>query len=73
MQYQNGKYHFIDPGNNFDIEINNSVFKIKLLIVASRNFIDNEKITIKTINSDLAINFINNPNLFDLKINVLKK
>ena len=27
-QYQNGKYHFIDPGNNFDIEINNSVFKI---------------------------------------------
>lgn len=73
VQYQNGKYHFVDPGNNFDIEINNSVFKIKLLIVASRDFIDNEKITIKTINSDLAINFINNPNLFDLKINVLKK
>ncbi len=40
----------IEPSNDINIEINNSVEKVKLLIVADKNFIDNEEITITTKN-----------------------
>lgn len=40
----------IEPSNNINIEINNSVKKVKLLLVADKDFIDNEEITITTEN-----------------------
>ena len=43
----------IEPTNNFNIEINDYVSKVKLLIVADKEFIDNEEITINTKNYHL--------------------
>ena len=38
----------IEPTNNFNIEINDYISKIKLIIVADKDFTDNEEITINT-------------------------
>ena len=38
----------IEPSNNINLEINNSVKKLKLLIVADKDFIDNEEVIITT-------------------------